>query len=87
MIDVASQACYRYSSRENWKTGAELNSSGSCAAVALSENAITAVSLPLVSRPGARREFGGVYTRGGKLARRVTYCPHTFPAKGTARFR
>lgn len=49
MIDMASQACYRYSSRENWKTGGGLNSSGSCAAVALSENAITGrVSTPRV---------------------------------------
>lgn len=57
MIDVASQACYRYSPRENWKTGGGLDLSGSCAAVALSENAITDASLPLVElRPGADPE-------------------------------
>lgn len=65
MIDVASQACARYSSGENWKTGGGLNSSGSCAAVALSENAITVASLSLVSTGGPVRIRRRVYA-GGK---------------------
>lgn len=66
MIDVASQACYRYSPRENWKTGGGLDLSGSCAAVALSENAITDASLPLVSIWGPVRIRRRVYAGRGE---------------------